>query len=102
MGVEKLLQDGRRIVRLIAHQSQGDEHQRLSEDDRHHVGCEELQGDVLAGTTILAVADEALSVLHGHLAGCLSEHDRCAHHCIEDDELDDEHHQTATRDGREA
>ena len=45
----------------------GDEHDGLGKDDRHHTGCIDLQRYVLTGAAVLAVAYDALGILHGHL-----------------------------------
>ena len=85
----------------ILHEGQRDEHQCLGKDDRHHIGSEQLQGDVLACTTILLITDKTLSILYGHLTDTLYQHDGCTNNCIEDDNLHQEHHQSTTRDGGE-
>ena len=59
------------MLRIIPYDSQRDEHQGLGENDRHHIGCEELQGDILASTTILLVANQTLCILNGNLASTL-------------------------------
>jgi hypothetical protein len=48
---------------------------------------------------ILAVADDALGILHGHLAGSLDKEHGSDGDGEEKDNLNDEHHQTALRAG---
>ena len=86
----------------ILNECQGDEHQCLSKDDRHHVSSEQLQGDILTGTTYLLIAYNTLSILYGHLADTLYQYDGCAYYQIENDNLNEEHYQTTTSDSGEA
>ena len=85
----------------ILYERQRDEHQCLGKDDRHHVGCEQLQGDILAGAAHLLVAYDALRILYRNLADTLYQNNSCTYNCIENDDLDEEHHQSTTRDGGE-
>ena len=58
-------------------QSDGDEHNGLCKDDRHHVSSKHLEGDVLTNTTYLLTCNHSLSILYGHLANALNKHDSC-------------------------
>ena len=87
--------------RILYHR-QRDEHQCLSKDDRHHVSSEQLQRDILAGTTNLLTAHNALCILYGNLTDTLYQNDGCTYNCIENNDLDEEHHQTTTRDSGES
>ena len=73
----------------------GDEHDCLCKDDRHYAGGVNLEGDVLTGTAILTVADDALCILYGHFACSLNEKHGTDSDGKEQHDLDDEHHQTA-------
>ena len=71
-------------------EGQGDEHNSLGEDDRHHAGSVDLEGKIVADTAVLLVADHALGVLDGHAAGALHEHNADANDDHHQDKLDDE------------
>ena len=68
------------VTRECLCQSQGDKHDGLSEDDRHHVCGKELQGDVLACTTHGTVAFNTLGILHGYPTRSLHQHNGQSHH----------------------
>ena len=86
----------------ILDDSQRDEHQCLSKDDRHHIGSEQLQGDILAGTTVGLVTHDTLCILYGNLADTLYQNDRCTNNGVEDDDLNEEHHKATTSDSGES
>jgi hypothetical protein len=71
------------------------EHQRLSEDDRHHVGGIEFQGDVLTYTAVLLVTYDTLGILNRNLAHGLHQSDSHHEDQSEEYQLDDEHDKAA-------
>ena len=84
---EELTQSTSAITREGVDNRCRNEHDCLSEDDRHHVGGKELQGDVLTGATKLASSFNTTCILHGHLTHCLYQQDGKHHHEQESDNL---------------
>ncbi len=58
-----------------------------------------FRGDVLAGTSVLAIADNTLGVLYGHLACSLHEEDCTYGDCEEQEDFNYEHDETALAAG---
>ncbi len=84
-----------RAIARKAYQRDGDKHNCLCKNDRHHTGCIDFQRYVLACTTVLTVADNTLGVLYGHFTCPLYQK-----HCTDGNgkqqhNFDDEHHKTA-------
>lgn len=69
-----------------------DEHNRLGENDRHHVGSIELKRNVLTYAAVLLVAHDTLGILYGHLSHSLQYGNRGHEDEVENDYLDNQHH----------
>ena len=70
------------------------EHDGLSEDDRHNTSGIHFQRDVLADATVLTVADNTLGILYRDLTRTLDEGDGAHHHKEQDNQFDDEDQET--------
>ena len=88
MSLQELLPEVGYII-PVADKGQRDKHDRLSEDDRHHVGGIDLQRDILTSTTIHAVADGPLGILYRDTTCPLYEQDRSYDHDEEEQDLKD-------------
>ena len=76
---------------------QGYEHDGLSKNDRHHIGCEKLEGNVLTSTAHLILSSfNSFSVLYGYLAYRLYQKYGECHDTNQGDDLDEELDESTT------
>ena len=90
VGIEELLKYGAlRLGDIDKHQ--GYEHDGLSKNDRHHIGREKLEGNVLTSTAHLILSSfNSFSVLYGYLAYCLYQKNGERHDTNQSKQLNEE------------